>query len=44
MISVGYINSRMIIVVWTLRERSRHIISMRKANEKEQKKFKNKLG
>jgi len=43
-ITVGYLNGRMMIVVWTPRGEGRHIISMRKANEKEQKKFKDKLG
>jgi hypothetical protein len=34
---------RMVVVVWTKRKGSKHIISMRKANEREQKKFKKRL-
>ena len=33
--SVGHLNRRMVIVCWTPRGNSRHIISMRKANERE---------
>jgi uncharacterized protein len=44
MVTVGYLNARMVIVIWTPRGETRHIISMRKANEKEQKEFKDKLG
>ncbi len=39
MITVGHIRKRMMIVVWTPRGDSRHIISMRKANEREQTRF-----
>ena len=42
-ISVGYLQNRMMIVVWTPRGDSRHIISMRKANEREQKRFRQRL-
>ena len=35
--SLGKINGRLCIVVWTPRNGTRHIISMRKANDKEQK-------
>ena len=38
LITVGLLRERMIIVVWTQREDGRHIISMRKANEREQAK------
>jgi uncharacterized DUF497 family protein len=38
-ITVGYLQSRMMIVVWTPRGDTRHIISMRKANEREQTRF-----
>ena len=38
-ITVGYLQSRMIIVIWTHRGDTRHIISMRKANEREQTRF-----
>ena len=39
MISVGYLHSRLMVVIWTPRGDSRHIISMRKANEREQTRF-----
>ena len=35
MISVGFLNDRMTVVVWTPRGNTRRIISMRKANERE---------
>jgi uncharacterized DUF497 family protein len=35
-VTAGYLRGRMVIVVWTLRGEDRHIISMRKANEREQ--------
>jgi uncharacterized protein len=34
--SLGDINGRLCVVVWTPRNGGRHIISMRKANEREQ--------
>ena len=42
-ITVGYLRKRMMIVVWTPRGDSRHIISMRKANEREQARFRKRL-
>ena len=38
-ITVGYLNDRMVVVVWSLRAGARRIISLRKANEREQEKF-----
>jgi uncharacterized DUF497 family protein len=38
--TVGYLGRRMVVVVWTERADAKHIISMRKANVKEQKKYK----
>lgn len=35
-ITVGRLDGRMIVFVWTPRGKCRHIISMRKANEQEQ--------
>jgi len=43
-ITIGLLNKRMVVVVWTLRGVNRHIISMRKANVKEQKYYKKELG
>ena len=38
-ITVGYVRERMIVIVWTWRGPSRHIISMRKANVREQQRY-----
>ena len=35
MITAGHLRGRLVIVVWTQRGETRHIISMRKANERE---------
>jgi len=43
-ISFGFLKGREVVVVWTPRGDSRRIISMRKANEREQKKFYQHLG
>jgi len=43
-ITVGCLAGRMVIVVWTQRGEARHIISMRKANEREEKRFAQRLG
>lgn len=43
-VSVGRLAGRMVIVVWTPRDDARHVISMRKANEREQRRFENRLG
>jgi uncharacterized protein len=36
-ITVGLLKNRMVVLVWTLRGEARRIISMRKANAREQK-------
>jgi uncharacterized protein len=38
-ISIGYLDGRMVLVAWTPRGASRRIISMRKANEREQARY-----
>jgi uncharacterized protein len=38
-ISVGHLDGRMIVLVWTPTATGRRIISMRKANDREQTKF-----
>jgi uncharacterized protein len=38
-ITVGYLEGRMVFVIWTQREENYHIISMRKANEREQRTY-----
>ena len=43
-ISVGQLLGRMIVVVWTPRGDMRRIISMRKANEREQARYRERLG
>jgi uncharacterized DUF497 family protein len=35
----GLLHGRLVAVVWTPREEARHIISMRKANDRERRKF-----
>ena len=37
--SVGYLRGRMVIVCWTPRGEARHVISMRKANDREKARF-----
>lgn len=37
--NIGLLNDRMVVVVWTRRGEGRHIISMRKANQREQGKY-----
>jgi len=43
-ICFGSLNGRLVAVVYTIRDGSRRIISMRKANEREQAKFAQALG
>ena len=43
-ITVGHLAGRMVIVVWTQRGEARPVISMRKANEREEKRFAQRLG
>jgi uncharacterized protein len=38
-VSAGRIAGRLCVVVWTPRDGSQHIISLRKANDREQKRF-----
>ena len=41
---VGMLKERMVVVVWTARGEDRQIISMRKANDREQEKYGKHLG
>ena len=44
-ITAGLLRERMVVLVWTPREEdTRHIISMRKANEREQAEYARHLG
>jgi uncharacterized protein len=42
-ITVGWLRGRMVIVVWTPRNGVRHVISMRKANDREQARYRQQL-
>ena len=42
--TVGFLNGRMVMVVWTPRGDARHVISMRKCNEREQEAHRQRLG
>jgi uncharacterized DUF497 family protein len=43
-ITVGMLGGRMVVMVWTPRGEARRMISMRKANEREQERYAHKLG
>lgn len=43
-ITVGKLDARLVVMVWTQRSQTRRIISMRKANEREIKRFEKHLG
>ena len=43
-ITVGYLDARLIVLVWTHRGEARRIISMRKANDREKAIYANHLG
>lgn len=43
-VTVGVLDARMVVLVWTPRGKARRIISMRKANEREIEKFAQALG
>ena len=43
-VTVGKLDGRMVVVVWTERGQGRRIISMRKANEREQEYYRKFLG
>lgn len=37
--TIGWLNHNVVMVVWTERDDARHIISMRKCNDRERKKY-----
>ena len=43
LITVGKLDDRMVVMTWTPRGEARRIISMRKANEREQSRYRSKL-
>ena len=42
--TAGYLNERMVVVIWTERGADRHIISMRHAHAKERRRFQARMG
>lgn len=43
MVTVGHLLGRMVVLVWTPRGDARHVMSMRKANEREQARYRQRL-
>ena len=43
-VTAGYLNGRMVVLVWTPRGADRRVISLRKANEREQAAYGPRLG
>ena len=43
-VSVGHLRGRMVVIAWAPRGDARHVFSMRKANDREQKRFGQRLG
>lgn len=43
-VAFGFLKDRMIVIVWTPRGADRHVISMRKANKREQAEYGRQLG
>lgn len=39
-ITIGFMDGRLVVLAWTPRGKAKRIISMRKANEREQQRFK----
>lgn len=44
MMTIGFLRDRMVVVIWTQRGITRHVISMRKANDREKGKYGVRLG
>jgi uncharacterized DUF497 family protein len=42
-ITVGHLRGRMVVIVWTPRGDARHVMSMRKANDREQKAYRGQI-
>jgi uncharacterized DUF497 family protein len=42
-VTIGLLRGRMVVVIWTPRGEVRHVISMRKANEREQAQYRRHL-
>lgn len=43
-VTTGFLNRRLCVVVWTPRAAARHIISLRKANDREKASFERRMG
>ncbi len=43
-VTIGFFRDRMVVVCWTPRGDDQHVFSMRKANDKEQKRYGPQLG
>ena len=43
-ICFGHLHGRMVAIAWTPRGENRHVFSMRKANDREQKLYRERLG
>jgi len=43
-VTIGHLRGRMVIIVWTPTEDGRRIISMRKANDREQARYRERFG
>jgi uncharacterized DUF497 family protein len=43
-VTIGMLDGRMVVMVWTPRGEARRIISMRKANEREQARYAHRVG
>jgi uncharacterized DUF497 family protein len=41
--TMGVLNDHLVMIVWTQREETLHIISMRKCNDREKKKFESRM-
>lgn len=42
--TIGMLDGRMVVVVWTRRGEDSHVISMRKANAREQRRYQDRMG
>ena len=43
-VSIGFVGGQMVVVEWEARGERRHVVAMRKANDREQKLFGDRLG
>ncbi len=43
-VCIGYLRSRIVVIAWTPRGADRHVFGMRKANDREQDRYRERLG